>query len=118
MLEKLCFKSCAYVSIVVVVVVVVGVVVAVATVVAVVVRIVVVAVVAASHPLCLSNLIYFNVSPSTASHSLPPPLTNTHTDALHISVCAYKRRVLRVRGAWTTTTTTITTCNCEMFIKM
>lgn len=115
MLEKLCFKSCAYVSIVVVVVVF-GVVVAVATVVAAKVSIVVA--VAASHPLCLSNLIYFNVSPSIASHSLPPTLTHTHTDALHISVCAYKRRVLRVWGAWTTTTTTITTCNCEMFIKM
>lgn len=116
MLEKLCFKSCAYVSIVVVVVVAV---VAVATIVAAVVHIVVVAVVA-SHPLCLSNLIYFNVSPSSAFHSLLP-LSLSHTDALHISVCAYKRRVLRVRGAWTTTTTaatTITTCNCEMFIKM
>lgn len=114
MLEKLCFKSCAYVSIVVVVVVVV---VAVATVVAAVVHIVVVLAVVASHPLCLSNLIYFNVSPSSAFHSLLP-LSLSHTDALHISVCAYKRRVLRVRGAWTTTATTITTCNCEMFIKM
>lgn len=84
MLEKLCFKSCAYVSIVVVVVAVV--VVAVAAVVAAVVHIVVVLAVVASHPLCLSNLIYFNVSPSTASHSLSRslslPLSRTQTHCI------------------------------------
>lgn len=83
MLEKLCFKSCAYVSIVVVVVAVV--VVAVAAVVAAVVHIVVVVAVA-SHPLFLSNLIYFNVSPSTASHSLSRslslPLSRTQTHCI------------------------------------
>lgn len=75
MLEKLCFKSCAYVSIVVVVVVVV--IFSVATVVAAVVHIVVVVAVA-SHPLCLSNLIYFNVSPSSASHFLSRSLSLAH----------------------------------------
>lgn len=88
MLEKLCFKSCAYVSIVVVVAVVV-VVVDVATVVAAVVRIVVVA----SHPLCLSNLIYFNVSPSSAFHSLSRSLSLSRTQTHCILVYAHIKDV-------------------------